>query len=50
MNPVCEQNKKDCFAYKRGKCHILDNTHFETKDGVKDCPFYKKKRGDKRWR
>lgn len=31
--------KKDCFAYNRGVCCILRDTHFK-----KECPFYKKKR------
>lgn len=33
---LCEQDKKNCFAYREGKCRILDNTHFN-----RDCPFFK---------
>ena len=36
---VCQQDKKDCFAYMEGGlCYCLDDTNF---DG-RECPFYKK--------
>ncbi len=37
VNPACNHHK-DCFAYSRGHCTILNNTDF----GDKDCAFYKK--------
>lgn len=32
----CEQNRQDCFAYRLGKCEILNRCDFSRK-----CPFYK---------
>ena len=42
LNPECEQNHTDCFAYRKGKCKALNNTTFKRYDGtVYKCPFYK---------
>lgn len=34
--PECEQKHALCFAYKYGKCAILNSTDFS-----RFCPFYK---------
>lgn len=40
----CRDSREDCIKRTLdGKCRILTNTEFKTKDGkVKECPFYKK--------
>lgn len=37
-NDKCEQQREDCFAYYKGFCDCLADTHFN-----KTCPFYKPK-------
>ena len=42
--PVCLQERRDCFAYKYGRCLALHDTEF-IKDGMRyKCPFYKQKK------
>ena len=40
----CEQNRRDCFACKGGKCRVLNNTRFirPLTGKTYKCPFYKK--------
>lgn len=39
---VCK--REDCFAYYKGVCSVLRDTHFKKKE----CPFFKPKSGEKK--
>lgn len=39
-DPVCEDRRRDCFAYCNTRCSVLTDTEFKKN---KKCPFYKKK-------
>ena len=38
----CEQKRHDCYSCdENGRCHALNNTHFERDGYTYKCPFFK---------